>query len=107
MHSTPERAFLELLNEIPDRETFHNADMVMEGLSTLSPIKLQSLLADCRNVKVKRLFFFFAERHQHAWLKRIDRKAIDFGRGKRMIAKGGRYDPDHLITVPGDLDGHQ
>ncbi|MGD9924843.1 MAG: type IV toxin-antitoxin system AbiEi family antitoxin domain-containing protein [Hyphomicrobiaceae bacterium] len=105
MHSSPERAFLELLYEIPDGETFHNADMVMEGLSTLSPAKLQALLADCHNVKVKRLFFFFADRHQHAWLKRIDRKAVDLGRGKRMIAKGGRYEKRYLITVPGDLDG--
>jgi hypothetical protein len=105
MISAPERAILELLNELPDHESFHQADVLMESLSTLSPARLQKLLVDCRSVKVKRLFFFFADRHQHAWLKRIDRKAIDLGKGKRMLVKGGKFDAKHLITVPGDLDG--
>lgn len=105
--SSPERAILEVLNELPDHESFHHADLLMEGLSTLSPVRLTALLSDCRNVKVKRLFFFFAERHAHAWLKRIDRKNIDLGKGKRMLVKGGRLHPKYLITVPGDLDGIQ
>ncbi|HJU30257.1 MAG TPA: type IV toxin-antitoxin system AbiEi family antitoxin domain-containing protein [Hyphomicrobiaceae bacterium] len=107
MLSTPERAILELLDELPDRETFHQADMLMGGLSTLSPTRVQTLLADCRSVKVKRLFFFFADRHAHAWLKRLDRSAIDLGSGKRMLVKGGRLDAKHLITVPETLDGVQ
>jgi hypothetical protein len=56
-------------------------------------------------VKVKRLFFFFADRHRHAWLNVLDRDAVDLGRGKRMLVKGGKLDPAYLITVPGDLDG--
>ncbi len=78
--------------------------MLMEGLPTLSPSRLQALLVDCHNIKVKRLFFFFAERHGHAWLKRLDRKSIDLGRGKRSLVKGGRYDAKHRITVPENLD---
>jgi hypothetical protein len=88
--SAPERAVLELLDELPSRESFHQGDKLMEGLGNLRPRRLQDLLADCRSVKVKRLFFFFADRHGHAWLKRIDRKAVDLGRGKRMLVKGGR-----------------
>ena len=103
--SSPERAILEFLDELPEDESFHHADMLMEGLSALSPNRLQPLLTDCCNVKVKRLFFYFADRHQHAWLKRLDRTAIDFGRGKRRLAKGGKLDPTYMITVPGDLDG--
>lgn len=103
--STPERAILELLDEVPNRETFHQADMLMEGLRNLSPRRLQNLLLVCRSVKVKRLFFWFAERHNHAWLKRIDGGAIDLGRGKRMLVRGGKLDPSYLITVPRDLDG--
>ncbi len=57
------------------------------------------------NVKVKRLFFFFADRHQHAWLKRLDKKAIDLGSGNRVLVKSGRLDKRYRITVPGDLDG--
>ena len=102
--STPERAILEFLDELPDRESFHQADMLMEGLTTLSPARLQTLLTDCHNIKVKRLFFFFADRHAHAWLKRLNRNSIDLGRGKRSLVRGGRYDAKHKITVPEDLD---
>jgi len=102
--STPERAVLELLDELPMRESFHQADMLMQGLSNLSPRRLQKLLADCRSVKVKRLFFFFADHHQHAWLKRLDKSVIDLGQGKRMLVKGGRLDKTYQITVPEALD---
>jgi len=102
--STPERAILELLDELPKHESFHQADMFMQGLSNLSPRRLQKLLADCRSVKVKRLFFYFADRHHHAWLTRLDKDAINLGEGKRMLVKGGRLDKNYLITVPQDLD---
>ncbi len=103
--SAPERAVLELLDELPARESFHQADKLMEGLANLSPRRMQELLAACKSVKVKRLFFFFADRRQHAWLKRLDKSAIDLGKGKRMLVKGGRLDRAYQITVPEDLDG--
>jgi Transcriptional regulator, AbiEi antitoxin, Type IV TA system/Transcriptional regulator, AbiEi antitoxin N-terminal domain len=102
--SSPERAILELLDEVPERETFHQADMLMEGLRNLSPRRLQKLLVDCRNVKVKRLFFWFAERHNHAWVQKLDRKEIDLGSGKRMLVRGGKLDSKFNITVPENLD---
>lgn len=101
--STPERALLELLDELPAHESFHQVDMLVEGLRTLSPKRLQKLLLDCRSVKVKRLFFWFAERHQHTWLKQMDPAAVDLGSGKRMLVKGGKLDPKYLITVPEDI----
>lgn len=102
--SASERAILELLDELPDHESFHQVDVLMEGLSDLAPRRLQRLLVRCRSVKVKRLFFFFADRHRHAWLKHIERAAIDLGSGKRMLVKEGRYDPAYQITVPKELD---
>lgn len=102
--STAERAVFELLDELPDRESFHQVDKLMEGLASLSPRRLQKLLEDCTNVKVKRLFFFFADRHSPAWLKRIDRKRVDLGKGKRMLVRGGKLDLAYEITVPRDLD---
>jgi hypothetical protein len=105
--STPERAVLELLDELPDRETFHQADKLMEGLVNLSPRRLQKLLEDCESVKVKRLLFFFADRHGHAWLKLIDRARLDLGKGKRMLVRGGKLDTTYEITVPEDLDAVQ
>jgi hypothetical protein len=102
--SSPERAILELLDEVPQRETFHQADVLMEGLRNLSPRRLHTLLVECRSVKVKRLFLWFAERHNHAWLKGLDRKGIDLGQGKRMLVRGGKLDTKFNITVPENLD---
>jgi len=98
--SSPERAILELLDEVPQRETFHQADVLMEGLRNLSPRRLHMLLVRCRSVKVKRLFLWFAERHHHAWLSKLDCDGIDLGRGKRVVECGGRLDTKFDITVP-------
>jgi hypothetical protein len=73
------------------------------GFATSAPRRLQQLLADCRSIKVKRLFVWFAERHNHAWLKKLDRAAIDLGRGKRMLVRGGKFDTKFNITVPETL----
>jgi len=105
--SSSERAILELLDEVPERETFHQADVLFEGLRNLSPRKLQPLLHACRSVKVKRLFLWFAERHQPPWLKELDRGAINLGKGKRMLVRGGKLDPTFNITVPESIDGDQ
>jgi hypothetical protein len=101
--SSPERALLELLDELPQRETFHQVDMLIQGLTNLSPRRLQELLADCKSVKVKRLFFFFADRHGHAWLRPLKNKKFDLGKGKRMLVKGGKLDQTHQITVPREI----
>jgi len=102
--SQPERAYLEMLDELPRHESFHQADMIMQSAANFSPKRLQKLLVDCGSVKVKRLFFYFADRHGHAWLKRLDKTAIDLGKGKRMLVPGGKLDPAYLITVPEDLN---
>jgi hypothetical protein len=102
--STPERALLEVLDELPNHETFHQVDMLMQGMTNLSPRRLKKLLGDCKSVKVKRLFFFFADRHSHSWLKPLKNETFDLGTGKRMLVKGGRLDHTYQITVPGDLN---
>lgn len=102
--SQPERAYLEMLDELPRNESFHQADMIMQSAANFSPRRLQRLLLDCDSVKVKRLFFYFADRHGHAWVKRLDKTAIDLGKGKRMLVPGGKLDPIYHITVPGDFD---
>lgn len=101
--STPERAILELLDELPEHESFHQADVLMEGLSNLRPTRMQKLLEDCQSVKVKRLFLFFADRHAHAWSTRLYKNKIDLGEGKRMLVKGGVLDKTYQITVPAEM----
>lgn len=104
-YSSKERAVLELLDELPEQESFHQVDALMEGLSDLSPRRLQTLLETCSSVKVKRLFLFFADRHRHAWRSRLDVSCVDLGSGKRVLVKGGKLDPHYNITVPSDLGG--
>lgn len=110
--SSPERAILELLDELPDHESFHIADMAFESLSGLRPAKMQDLLEACRSIKVKRLFLVFADRHNHAWRKYLDLKKVNLGSGPRALIEGGKFHPAYKISVPaeylpgqGDDDG--
>jgi len=98
--SAPERAIMEVLYLVPMEESFEEAGLLMEGLTTLRPRLVQSLLEQCRSVKVKRLFMFLAEACNHAWVKKMDLSKVNFGKGKRMIIKGGRLDAKYKITVP-------
>ncbi|WP_366663966.1 type IV toxin-antitoxin system AbiEi family antitoxin domain-containing protein [Mesorhizobium sp.] len=102
--SAPERALCELLDLLPSHETFHQADVLMESVRTLSPKRVQAVLEACRSVKVKRLFLWFAERHAHSWFGKLDLKRIELGRGKRQIVVGGRLESKYQITVPETLD---
>lgn len=101
--STPERAILEALDELPRGESFHNVDVVFESLMNLRPKRLTALLTACKSIKVKRLFFVYADKHAHAWRKHIDAEAIDLGRGDRALAESGKLHPKYRITVPSDL----
>lgn len=101
--STPERAILEAMDELPDHESFHTLDMVFESLTTLRPKLLSDLLQACRKIKVKRLFFVFADRHDHPWRKRIDPQAFGLGSGDRALVQGGRIHPRYRIMVPEDF----
>lgn len=98
--SSPERAFLELLDLVPQEETFQEAMLISESLSTLRPKTIQGLLECCTSIKVKRLFLFLAEKQNHAWFKRLDLKKIKLGKGDRQIIKGGVLDSKYRITVP-------
>ncbi len=103
--SATERAYLELLAEVPDKVSFEHADEIMQGLTSLSPRRLQWLLEYCQSVKVKRLFFWLAERHGYGWFNKLNPERVNFGAGKRMLCKGGRLDAKYQITVPAHLHG--
>ena len=101
--STAERGLLELLDDVPHAASFHEADRVVEGLTTLSPRRLTELLAACRSVKVKRLALWFADRHKMPWTRRLGRDRINLGQGNRVLAPGGRLDSVYKITVPREM----
>ncbi|HUH75114.1 MAG TPA: type IV toxin-antitoxin system AbiEi family antitoxin domain-containing protein [Chitinophagales bacterium] len=102
--STPERACLEMLNQVPHSISFEHADQLIQGMTALSPRTLQVLLEMCSNIKVKRLFLWFAKRHNYVWFNKLNLEKIDLGSGKRVIEKGGELDKDYLITVPKDFE---
>ncbi len=98
--SSPERAILEALDELPRNASFDNLDKIFESLVSLRPKRLTALLTTCRSVKVRRLFFVFADRHRHAWRKHLDVSAINFGSGPRALVEAGRLHPTYRIAVP-------
>lgn len=100
----PERSMLELCDEPPSAALVYEVDALMQGLATLRPALLSTLLRECRSVKAKRLFLALAERHHHAWLSRLDLDGVNLGSGKRALVPGGRLHPTYQITLPADLD---
>jgi hypothetical protein len=98
--SRPERAILEALYELPKTEGFDGIDKIFESLRTLRPDTLMLLLASCNNVRVKRLFFVFAARHNHPWFKYLNAAAVNLGTGDRAFVKGGKLHPVYRIMVP-------
>ena len=103
--SSAERAICEALSGVPEKISFEHAEQIMQGLTTLSPRRLEVVLHRLKHVKAKRLFFWLAERQGYAWFKKLDPDRFDLGHGKRVIVKGGRLDRKYLITVPEESDG--
>ncbi|RWM05641.1 type IV toxin-antitoxin system AbiEi family antitoxin domain-containing protein [Mesorhizobium sp.] len=105
--SSPERAYLEVLMDVPEAISFEHANQLLQGMTTLSPRRMEQLLRKCTNVKVRRLFYWMAERNAYAWLKKLPPpEALDdlgLGSGNRVLAKGGKLDPKYRITVPEEM----
>lgn len=104
--SSEERAILEMLQDVPDRESIYEAYVLLQGRVNLRPERVSALLRACRSVKAKRLFLALAASQQHAWFKHLDLTGVDCGKGKRSLFPGGKLDPKYLITLPADLDEH-
>lgn len=98
--SSPERAIMEYLDQLPKQGTYEEALDLMENLTSLRFSLVQALLEKCTSVKVKRLFLHLAEKVNYPWFQKLDPTKIDLGKGKRVIFKGGMLDPKYQITVP-------
>ncbi len=101
--STPELAMLELMAGVRNTADFAIADKFFESAVNLRPTFLRALPRACTQVKAKRLFLWFADRHGHAWRQGLETAGINLGRGKRMLVKGGAYDATYQITVPREM----
>jgi hypothetical protein len=100
--STPERAVLEYLDGFPEEGSFEEARELVEGLTTLRPEALQSLLETCTSVKVKRMFLYLADQAKHPWRAELIDQRIELGSGKRSLVRDGKFDARYQITVPAD-----
>lgn len=100
--SSAERAMFEVCYDVPDQESFEEAGLLMEGLTTLRPSLVQGILEKCNSVKAKRLFMYFAEEYGHAWLKQLNLSRVDFGKGNRSLCANGQgqYNKKYQLVVP-------
>lgn len=105
--STPERAILELLDELPRHESVHIVDTAFEGLASARPRRLENLLASCTSIKVKRLFFVLADKHGHAWRQHLSPERFDLGSGPRALFEKGQFHPRYGVSVPPELMPHR
>jgi hypothetical protein len=102
--SDPERAILELLVDVPNEISFENAEQILQGMTSLSPNKLNELLLVCDNIRVRRLFLWMAERQNHQWFKKLNLADISLGSGNRVLLKGGVLNKKYKITVPQEYE---
>ncbi len=100
--SSPERAYLEYLDDLPKLSSYTEAKEIMENMISIRSSMIQHLLENCTSLKVKRLFLHFAEKVNHPWFKKLNLEKIDLGNGKRVIFKNGVLDKKYNITVPKD-----
>ena len=104
--SGPECAIMELLSLVDTTDTsFTHAAELFAGLTSLRPDVINTLLAACTSIKVKRLFLFLADRHDYPWFSKVEWRQLDLGSGKRVITKGGVLDKQFMITVPENFRG--
>jgi hypothetical protein len=98
--STPERAVMEMLYYVPQKQAFEEAAKIFEFLTSLRPDVVQVLLESVNSIKVKRLFLYIAEKQNHSWFKSLKLDGINLGSGKRVIEKNGVLDQQYNITIP-------
>lgn len=103
--SSLERAAMEMLYQVPAKVSFEEANLLTENMVSLRPKIVQKLLENCNSIKVKRLFMYFAEKHDHPWVPKVNLSHVYFGKGKRSIVKKGKLDKKYSITVPFESDG--
>ena len=98
--SSCERALLEVLVDLCSDADFDYVDAIFRSVSLVRPHLMTEVLAACQSMTVRRLFFVFADRHPHGYLKHMDRSAIDLGSGPRVLFEGGKAHPEYNVHVP-------
>jgi hypothetical protein len=97
------RAVMECLALCPTQFPLLEAFELLESLNGLLPAKVQKLLENCKSVKIKRLFLYFAEKARHSWVKYLDVKKINFGTGNRSLTESGVLISKYRLVLPKEL----
>ena len=98
--SSPELAAYEIVSAVGKDISFEHVAELFQGLVSLSPKKMQAILANSKSIQTNRVFLFLSHYYDHQWTKRLDESAINLGAGKRQVVADGYYDRQYKITVP-------
>lgn len=101
--SSPEQAFMECMLLAPDRYGYMDLYYIMEQLTSLRADVVQTLLETIKNLRVKRMFLYMAEKAGHYWFEMLDMVKIDIGTSKLQLVEKGIYISKYKITVPKKL----
>ena len=105
--ASPARAIMECLYLAPEKFDLVECYELMENLNDLRPTQVQDLLEACTSIKVKRLFLYMAEKHNHNWYKFLNLSKVNLGKGKRSLVKEGVYVSKYQITLPETLANNE
>jgi len=99
----PERAIMECLYMPSASSSLLDIYYIMEGMTTLRPKLVQSLLESCASLKVKRLFLYMAEKANHPWYKALKTDRANYGTSRLMITPTGKYIKKYNMTISKEL----
>lgn len=95
--SEPERALLEMLNDVGVRQPLEGARDIMEGTPSLRPKVLEALLARCSRVKTVRLCLTLGKELGLPWATKLDPSLLPTGSQSAWV---GRTDRGLLVLKP-------
>jgi len=98
--SAQELAAFEVLEAVPSILSFEYAAEIFQGLMSLSPRKVESILKRSNSIQTNRLFLFLGHFYEHPWVARLNESEINLGSGKRKIVVNGKLEKQYQITIP-------
>jgi hypothetical protein len=87
--SEPERAVLEMLSEVPQRQSLTEARELVQSFVSLRPELMQQLLRTCRSIKTVRLFLTLSRELKMPYLNRLNVKKLPTGGKSRWVVRVG------------------
>ena len=105
--SSPEQAFMECLLLSPAHYSYMDLYYIMEQLTSLRAYIVQTLLETVKNLRVKRMFLYMAEKAGHYWYDMLEMDKIDIGTSKLQLLDNGTYISKYKITIPKELNEYE